>query len=698
MKMLNVERHHEIGGLALLVRRVGLPALGRRGLCAAVATVSALVVVGCVEEEGLPADVLVDSVTMHRLNGAEYDNTVRDLLGTSLRPSADFPADDFGAMFDNQADVLSIAPLHLEAWEMAADAVLADVLSMSVAEDLWHIEAESPEAVGTTGAQSEDGWNLYANGSITAFVDLPMGGTYRIESRLHGQQGGPDVARAAFVIDGVEVYAFDVPETAEAPGTYSATFDLQAGSRSIGVAFLNDFWDPDNGIDRNLVIDWFSLAGPLGATSEPHPGRARLVPCEPAIDGEDACASMAVEAFLPRAWRRPVTVEEVASILALYDLSRSSGGDWEEGLTLALKAALLSPHFVFRVEIDPEPASETAHPLSAWELASRLSYFLWSSMPDDALFGAAADGSLLEDAVLAAQVRRMVVDERAEGLVENLAGQWLMIAALEDSSPDQDTFPTFDDSLRVSMQEQMRRTARDAILGGGSMLALLTDEESWIDARLATHLGVEPPAGDWEKRALDDGPRRGILGTAGLLTALSYPERTTPVLRGKWVLNAITCEAPPPPPGGVDGIAGDNPEGLSFREQMELHRADPLCASCHSVMDNVGFAMENFDAVGRYRETDELGLPVDPTGSVPGGASFAHIGELADALVTDRRVPQCMTRTIFTYALGRQPQMSDIPYLQGIEQRFIDGGHRFEELAVGIALSAPFRQRRGEQP
>ena len=655
--------------------------------------------IACTGELPAPVPEAVDPgrVTLHRLNRAEYDNTVRDLLLTELRPAAEFPPDDFGEGFDNIADVLSLSPLHIEMYELAADRLIEDVLGVTIAEELWHVEAESEDAVGSSGGQHSSGWNLWANGTVTTTVTLPEDGTYRLSARVFGQQAGADPVQAGLVIDGLDVYTTDILSTAAEPEVIEVVTTIDAGERSFGVSFLNDYYDPDAGEDRNLVVDWIALTGPLGATADPHPGRTLVVPCAPSVDGEDACARTSLEGFMPRAWRRPVTAAEVDNALSLYALSRETGGDWEEGLQLALKSVLLSPHFVFRVERDPSPTDLTPHPLDPYELASRVSYFLWSSMPDEALFAAAADGSLLQDDVLEAQVRRMLSDERATALVDNLGGQWLLIRAVDDVTPFYEAFPTFDDTLRASMKEQMRRVVGDVLLADRSMLELLTAETTRIDARLATHYGVDAPAEDWSEVTLEDSDlRRGLLGTAGLLTALSYPTRTSPVKRGQWLLEALTCSAPPPPPAGVEGLPDEGSEDAPLRERLEQHRADPVCASCHEVMDQLGFALESFDGIGAHRTEDEAGFPIDSSGVLPGGITFDHAGELADLLAADRRIPRCMAHTVFTYALGRAPVPTDLPALETVEQRFVTGDHRFADLAVGIVLSDPFRMRRGE--
>ncbi|MBA2322259.1 MAG: DUF1592 domain-containing protein [Deltaproteobacteria bacterium] len=636
------------------------------------------------------------------MNRAEYDNTVRDLLLTSLQPSASFPFDDFGYGFDNIAEVLSISPLHLELYEIAADDLLDELLAATapVASDVSRLEGEL-DLETTTGAASGASWNLWSNGTASAVVDLPSEGHYIVTARLWASQAGPDLAQATLLLDGAPLSTFDVVDAEEPGGLYTVEIDLaNPGSHTFGVSFDNDFYDPIAGEDRNLYVDWLEIEGPTDQFDETPPGYAAIFTCDPASPGfdEEGCAEEIITAFAPRAWRRVVTGEEIDGLMGLYTFDRDSGGDWFEGVRTMLKTALLSPHFIYRVELDDNPTSPEARLLDGYELASRLSYFLWSSMPDDALFALAADDSLLEDEVLAAEIERMLADPRAEALVDNLAGQWLYIRAVDDAFPDSETFPDWDEDLRASMQEEMRRISLDLFLEDRSMLELFTGEETWIDARLAAHYGMPEPTADWERVSLTDDPRVGFLTTGGLLTSLSYPTRTSPVRRGKWVLGNLLCEAPPPPPAGVDTVLDGEVEGeaLSLRDELEQHRADPVCASCHATMDPIGFAMENYDGIGAWRTEDDNAFPIDASGFLPGGAAFTDIGDLAAQLAADPESPGCMVEKTFTYALGRAPTVEDLVYLDAIEADFVTADHRFAALAAAIALSEPFRFKAGE--
>lgn len=637
-------------------------------------------------------------VTLHRLNRAEYDNTVRDLLGTPLRPAEDFPADDFGFGFDNIADTLSMSPLHVEMYEKAAtdlvDWALGDGPIPAVRS---RVEAEDEaSATATTGGAAGAYWNLWSNGDLTAWVDVSHSGPHTLSVRAYGQQAGDEDARMALLLDGAEVAVVDVAAEVDAPAVYDVELEVSAGAHTIGARFLNDYWVPDVA-DRNLLIDWVQLEGPWGLDGEPEGDPSAILVCDPAYDGEEACARTIAADFGKRAWRRPLADDEVDRLLALYTLSRESDGTWTEGVGLMAKAILLSPHFLFRVEADPVPG-EGPRLLDDWELASRLSYFLWSTMPDAELFALAEAGTLQQDAVLEEQVARMLADPKAGALVDNLGGQWLYIRATDDLQPDSELFPTFDEALRASMQEQMRLQVSDVFLGDRSFLELLTGTDTWVDARLAEHIGIPATSGDGFAPASFAGTeRRGLLGTPGLQAVLAYPTRTSPVRRGKWVLGNLLCEAPAPPPPGVEALPADEGETeLSLREQMELHRTDPVCASCHQAMDPIGFGLENFDAIGAWRDDDIHGEPIDASGSLPDGQSFEGLPDLVEILAADRKLAGCAVEKTFTYALGRGPTVEDLVFLDGIESRFVESDHRFAALVTSIVLSEPFRQRAEE--
>ncbi|TNE85895.1 MAG: DUF1592 domain-containing protein [Deltaproteobacteria bacterium] len=658
---------------------------------------------GCGQGEPDPlAERDPGTVTLHRLNRAELDNTWRDLTGTAQQPARNFPSDDSGYGFDNIADVLSTSPLHLEMLEAATDELLATEMLPGVAPArTWWVEAESGDAgIDTTaGGECCGGWMVWSNGSIGYTLDLPADGTYQLTVRAWGTQAGPDLVAMDVGLDGNVAQSFAVaPDSADNAETFTVSLQATAGAHRFFAAFTNDYVDSVTGDDRNLVVDWIEVTGPIGASTGRPANYGRLFSCEPSAGAEASCAAEIARTFGGKAWRRPLEDAEVTRLVALYQTSIDSGGSFEEAIGLMAKGILMSPHFWYRVELDADPADVTPHPLGAYELASRLSYFLWSSMPDDELFARAEDGTLLEDEVLEAQVRRMLADPKAAALVDNLAGQWLHVRAVKDAFPDVASFPDWDETLRASMEEEMRRMATRVFLGDHSMLELLTTEETEIDARLAEHYGLPAPASAWESVSLADTERSGWLTTGGLLTATSYPGRTSPVRRGKWVLSNLMCESPAPPPENVDTFfdTGDATGGQSLTEQLERHRADPVCASCHQSMDPIGLGLENFDGIGMWRNTDELGQSIDASGELPSGFTFHTPRELTGYLAEDPKFPRCIAIKTFTYGLGRPPGVHDWPYLDTIEQRFASGEHRFEDLAVAIALSEPFRSRRGE--
>jgi hypothetical protein len=465
--------------------------------------------------------------------------------------------------------------------------------------------------------------------------------------------------------------------------------------------FTNDFKDPMQGLDRNLIVDWIALQGPIGVARPASPGADLVLLCSPDPElgeqGEATCAEDILWTFGMRAWRRPMTDDEFASKMAIYGQNRNAGGDWEEAVGNMIKAVLLAPHFVYRVELDPKPESKTAHLVAPYELASRLSYFLWSTMPDEQLFALARTGELQNPLVLEGEVRRMLADPKAWALVDNLGGQWLYVRGVDEAYPDIDSFPDWDEGLRASMKEEMRLLVGDVLLTDRSMFDLMLTKDTFVDARLAEHYGLPAPSVDgFERTSLDGTQRRGLLTTAGLLTALSYPTRNSPVKRGKWVLDNILCDEPPDPPPGVEGLPDDpTTEALTLREQMEQHQADPLCATCHSVLDPIGFSMEHYNGIGQRREVDEQGFQINSSGQLPDSDQFDGIAELVDILVLDERMPACMAEKTFTYAIGRGPSFEDVLDLEKIEAQFTASDHRFEALAVAIVLSEAFRYRHG---
>jgi hypothetical protein len=427
--------------------------------------------------------------------------------------------------------------------------------------------------------------------------------------------------------------------------------------------------------------------------------RARIVICDPAAD-EAGCGLRILVAFGRRAFRRPVSEVEMKPYAGLIALARSKGDDFERGLRLALQATLMAPDFLFRVEANPAPG--VTQPLGAWELASRLSYFLWSTMPDEPLFAAAEAGTLGKPEQTVAQVKRMLADPRADNFARNLGRQWLQLAELAKRSPDPRLFPGFSEALRADIESEAEAFFMGVARGQAGALDLLTGKYAFLNRRLAQHYGLTDVAarlGDKLERVALDGDRRGgVLRQAAFLTLTSHPDGNAPVKRGKWVLERLLCDPPPPKPGNVPNFEpGAIPQG-SLRQKLELahHSRGPVCAACHQGIDGVGFAFEHFDATGAWRD-DDNGYPIDDSGTLPGtDVKFTGAAALTAALAADKRFPVCVARKVFGYALGRRLVDGDGPVLQEAAAKFAAQGHALPGLVEQVAQSAPFTSQQGE--
>ncbi len=629
-------------------------------------------------------------VTLHRLNNAEYNNTVRDLLGTELRPGDDFPADDRGYGFDNVADVLRLSPLLVEQYEAAAATLIADALRTNVASTTRMFEVTGST---TTGTASGTGWLFFSNATASLAVPIATTGRYELAVRAYGQQAGPAPARLSIEVSGQPVQFRDVPAVQAAPGVYRATFTLPAGTAQVIVGFANDFDDDATMSDRNLWVDHVAVQGPLDAAPVDESRRQRVLVCAELTDR--GCQSSILAGFAGRAWRRPATDAELASLLALVDLAGTQGDDVEAGLRLALQAVLMSPHFIYRVEVDPDPDSKTPHPLTGWELATRLSYFLWSSMPDPALFAAAEAGTLHDPAELAAQARRMLADPKALALTDNFAGQWLFTRALGDQDPDYDLFPDYDEALEAAMRAETRRYFQAFLQEDIPMDQFLVADFTYVNDRLAAHYDLPAVGSDELVRiSLAGTERRGFLTQGSFLRVTSHPKRTSPVLRGKWVLDNLLCSPPRPPPPGVEGL----PDGMtttgSVRDRLEEHQANPICASCHTVMDPLGFGLDHFDAIGRYR-TEDGGFPIDATGVFAGATTFDGAIEMTQLLAKEPAVYRCLVEKLYTY-LGRSPfRIEASEHIDALTADFAANGYILGDLIVDIVTDDLFVSRRG---
>jgi hypothetical protein len=642
---------------------------------------------------------------LRRLNRVEYQRTLTELLGAPVEVAAQLPPDDSAGGFDNAAAALATSPLHVELWEQAASAAAQQILFEPLQEPVevtvegeFGLVGDGNEWNGAYDWGGEAGYALWAGGMVSWLYEAPAGGAWRLSARVRADHAADDGAQVSLQVDGIVVHTAVIPR--EEPGwvTVTADVELAAGLRQVSLSYDNDIYDEALGYDRNVFLDWLRAEGPLDLVPEVNPARERVMICELA-EGRP-CAAAILDRFAARAWRRPLTDDDRARLLALYDEVLAAGDPPAWGLEIALRAVLLSPEFLFLAEA---PATAAATEVGPHELATRLSYFLWSSMPDDALRARADDGSLLDPAVLVAEARRMLQDPRAVALTEDMAGQWLGMRMAAQATPDAWAYPLFNEVLRDSMVAEMETLFRTFVdqeeLAGGerSLRELLTAEWAWLDGPLARFYGVPYNfTGGQHSFSLYSRHRGGWLGQAGLLMATSYPTRTSPVRRGVWVLSNLLCDEPEPPPPGVEGFPEPDGALTTVRERLEAHRANPGCAACHDDIDPIGLAFEHFDGVGAWRELDEDGEPVDATGELPGGDVVDGVQELSAALVDDPRFSRCLVEKVFSWAHHRVPLPQDEPFLEDIHRAFEAEDMTLRALVEAIVTSPTFRMRQQE--
>jgi hypothetical protein len=646
-------------------------------------------------------------VTIRRLNRAEYNNTIRDLVGVHFRPADDFPADDVGYGFDNIGDVLSLPPILLEKYLAAAEKI-ASAAIMTRETFRPHVKRFEAEKMNNTldknMVDEDQAQCLASTGELFAKYHFPRDGQYLFRIRAYGQQAGDEPAKMAIRVAGEGVHRFDVPATAAKPEVYQTRVKVQGGDKRVAVAFLNDFYEPENPDpnrrDRNLVVDYVEIQGPMNFDQNSLPEtHRRIITCQATPKTRVSCSRETIKHFATKAFRRPVTAEEINRLVKLAQLAEQEGDSFERGVQLMVQAVLVSPHFLYRVEIDPEPNNPNAsHYLNDYELASRLSYFLWSSMPDEELFARAKEGKLREPEVLEAQVRRMLKDAKAQALVENFGGQWLQTRSLATVAPDPERFPNFDEELRDAMQAETEMFFSHLMREDRSVLDFLDSNYTFLNDRLARHYGIPNVVGKEFRRVDLPGHRRGgVITQASLLTVTSNPTRTSPVKRGKWILENILGTPPPPPPPAVPELSEDQDVVLSgtLRQRMEQHRADPNCASCHQRMDPLGFGLENFDGIGAFRKQDGK-FPIDASGAMPNGQSFNGPQELKKLLKGRQdEFALCLAEKMLTYALGRGLAYYDTRATDEIARELAAHEYKFSALVIGIVESAPFQMRRG---
>ena len=627
---------------------------------------------------------------IHRLNRTEYNNTVQLIFGTDSRPADDFPSEDQSFGLDNIAESLSVSPLLIEKYDLAAQSLSEEALPVRVAPfTAQRFEAES-DLSATTGGRTGIGWNLWSNGDLTGGIELESPGTFQLSARVRGQQAGPDFVQMAVLVNGQPIQTIELAED-DFVEVSSDHFSLGAGYAEVGVRFLNDYYDPP--ADRNLIVDWIQVEGSTENQAALSQFEASfLSDCDLSLgDAAHACLRGVIERFGRFAWRRPLSVSEVDRLWTLASAEFDQTDGLRMGLRQVVHAILLSPFFIYRVEANRTPGE----PLSGYERATRLAMFLWRSAPTESLLDIAADGGLEEPS----QVANVALDMlgSAGEMIDDLGAQWLLLrqAALVD--PEYSLFPTFDEELRSSMLEETRLVFQELWAENRSLLDLVNADFSYYNQRLAAHYDFGGLSGDGFQRVeLDGTTRRGLLTHASWLAATSERTRTSPVKRGKWVLEELLCQAPPPPPPSVEGFIESVDPNASLRQRLEQHRADPNCASCHVHMDAIGFGLEQFDAIGAFR-TEDHGELIEPGGVLFENASFDDATGLADVLRNEASLGPCVTEKMLTYALGRGLEGNDACFVEQVDMFSGVNGYRAESIVQAIVLSPMFLNTGGPQ-
>ena len=689
--------------------------------------------------------------TFHRLNRAEYGNAIRDLLALKVNVAAMLPVDNtYEHGFDNNGDLLSVSPDLLARYLSAARKISRQAVGIPPASPTVETYRIHPNFLQDDRA-SED-LPFGTRGGLGVRHYFPVDGEYVIKIKLHRNfsdyiLGFSTPHHIDIRLDGTPVTQFTVGGQAKgnmAPLSFAGNilgdpeweaymnggdaglevrFAAKAGPRLVAASFLRKVVEPDGVLqprqrdyglfvdeqyDGLAAIDQVSIGGPYrndgpGDT----PSRREIFVCRPEQAAEEeGCAKQIIAKLARRAYRRPVTDADVQVLLGFYEAGRRDGNGFEPGIQFAIERMLVDPDFLYRVERDPAGlAPGTPYRLSDVELASRLSFFLWSSIPDEQLLDLAARGRLKEPAVLEQQVRRMLQDPRSRALVDNFASQWLRLRNLAGQERESAEYPDFDENLREAFRKETELFIESTIQEDRSVVDLLSANYAFVNERLARHYGIPKVYGSHFRRvALPQGdPRGGLLGHGALLTITSHPNRTSPVLRGKWLLESILGAPPPDPPADVPGLPdrGEDGKPASVRERLELHRRNPVCASCHAEMDPLGFALENFDAIGAWRDVGEAGMPVDASGTMPGGVKFEGPSGL-QAVLLGRRAgfAQTVTEKLLAYAVGRGLTYHDRPVIRKITGAALPRDYRWSSLILGIVKSTAFQMRetRGTQP
>jgi mono/diheme cytochrome c family protein len=673
---------------------------------------------------------------LHRLNRAEYANAIRDLLALDVDGASLLPPDDSAYGFDNISDVLGVSPSLQERYLSAARTISALAVGdpdVAPGSETYVIRQDLSQD------KHIEGLPLGTVGGILVRQTFPLDGEYIFQVKLYRTnlnivRGLEYAHQVEFAVDGERIHLAaiggkgDLATLFEKPTDTSDAVDarlrvrvpVKAGPHAVAVTFIQEPSVVDtvrlqpylrSSVDN---FDWsgrphmqtLAITGPFGATGPGDtPSRRRIFTCSPSADrrrvaAETACAREILSTLARRAYRKPVTDADLRPVLGFYDAGRRQGS-FERGIQMGLQRILASPQFMFRVERDPvNVAAGAVYRISDIELASRLSFFLWSSIPDDELLKVASQGKLKDPVVLERQVRRMLASDRARTLVGNFAGQWLHLRNVRSVLPNSDEFPDFDDNLRQGFQRETELLFESIMREDRNVLDLLRADYTFVNERLARHYGIPNVYGSYFRRVtITDEARRGLLGQGSILAVTSHAERTSPVLRGKWILDNIVGTPPAPPPPDVP-VLKENEEGQkprTMREQMAEHRANPVCASCHKVMDPIGFALENFDAVGAWR-TREAGGAIDASGELADGTKVDGVVTLRETLLSRPDVfVGTMTEKLLTYGLGRGLDYHDMPVVRSIVRQAAASDYRFTALVLGIVNSVPFQMRKAKE-
>jgi hypothetical protein len=669
---------------------------------------------------------------VHRLNRAEYANAIRDLLALDLDVSSMLPPDDSSAGFDNNADVLGLSPVLLESYLTAAERISAlaigDPQTPPMGE-LFRVRQDESQD------RQIDGLPLGTMGGLRIRTTLPLDGEYQFQVRLFRTNlgtmrgleyphqleisvNGERAHLASFGGDKEITASSDNPTITgdDVDGRFTVRVPLKAGPAQITVAFVQKTQALNTRRLQSYVrsssdtidfsgyphIDEVILTGPFNATGVGDtPSRRRIFVCQPkAAAEEEGCARRIVSTLARRAYRGDVAADDLETLHEFFRRGRRDGGRFDAGIDLALRRILSGPKFLVRVERDPAsiPAG-TAYRLSDLELASRLSFFLWSSIPDDVLLDVAGKGGLRTAAGLEQQVKRMLADPKSQALVDNFVAQWLQLRNLKGKQPNSHEFPDFDDNLRQALSREAELFFASIMREDRSLLDLMTADYTFVNERLARHYGIPNIYGTHFRRVtLADEARRGLLGKGAVLMVTSHPHRTSPVLRGKWILENVLGSPPPPPPDVVPPFEEDAGAARpkSVRERMEQHRRNPACAGCHRMIDPAGLALENFDAVGAWRTRDggTRGTPVDASGQLVDGTQINGVVELRAALLREPRIfVRTMTEKLMTYAMGRGLTGTDMPAVRTVVRNTARDQYRFSSVILEIARSVPFQMR-----